>query len=208
MNIQGDLQSLPEAMRDRLAAWGAPRAWDVSATTYGPRAFAVGEDGVLVVNAEPAADLFAPWADVIGLSFPTQVQAELKVRNHEPVLMTLQHLRHRNDMVDAIPLRERLRVADTGAPAAGLPPAPDRPEASGDPVTTLWWLLMLGIVLQVFGGLVIGGSSAGPSGFDDEGNTGGLLSGWLLGGAGTLAALVAVVGFGTMLGIRAARQQR
>lgn len=221
MTIEGDLQSLPAAMRERLEASGVTRAWNVSAASYGPRAFGVGEEGVFVVNSEAEADLYAPWADVIELSFPSQFQGELKLRGHEPVLMTLLHLRHRKEMLNAIPEGERPRVEPSGfAAGGGSTPAPAtfsaapaaRPDPAGEAVATLWWVLIIGMALQVVGGMIIGASwPDGLSEFNeqaDDGSTGGLLFGWLLGGAGSFLLLVAVVGFGTMLGIRAARQRR
>lgn len=219
MSVQGDLKSLPGHLRERLAESGALQAWDVSAAANGARAVAVGADGVFVIADAPEGDVVAPWGDVEQFWFPTQFQVEVEVRGRLPIRMVLQRLRHRNEMLESIPPphRERLSQAAPASSQASDAPsaktsfctAPPRSE-SADAIATLWLLTALGAGMQLIGGLIVGASRGstsvyGEGGSLDPGSTGGLVLGWVLSGAGVMVLLVAVIGFGIILGTRAAR---
>ena len=223
MTVEGELHSLPTDVRDRLEASGARRAWDVSSPVYGVRALAIGQDGMFVMGPTAGADLFAPWLEIEDFSFPSRSQAELKLKDGEAQLMTLRRPRHRNEIVSAIPaseLERRLREnpPNTSSAAADPGPTSTRPAvvatqstSQSDPNGALWRILATGVGLQVLGGVIMGISwpttpyayLAGDTPYD--GDAGGLILGWLLGSAGTLVLFVALIGFGTMLGIRASK---
>lgn len=219
MSVQGDLKSLPTGMREQIESSEALHVWDVSALQYGARALAANENNVFMFGITHGTTFVAPWSDVEELSFPTQFLVNLKFRGQDSRLMTLKQMGQRREIAAAVPASHRTRLGLDEQPIAHTPDSVVRSTGSpgaraasqGDPVAALWRFFWIGVGLQVLAGVFIASSWPTASyDFDqgdivEEGSAGGLVFGWLLGGAGTLVMFVALIGFGTMLGIRAAR---
>lgn len=221
--MQEDAESFKQNVQEGDEASDAWHGWDVSDPQDDARALSVGEDGVFVLFTNEGASQLTPWEEVEDFSFPTAFQLNLKVQGRDPQMLTLTRSRHRREIATAVPpaVRERfdldeLQLASTSMPRFGVPQASGSAfvgssASVGNPATALWRFFWIGLGLQVLGGVFIGRSWPTAS-YDDElggivedGSTGWLVTGWLMGGAGTLVMFVALIGFGTMLGIRAAR---
>lgn len=220
MTLEGELRGLPRDIRKRLEAVDAWRAWDVSDAGYGARAFAVGAERVYLLGSDRRVSLAGLWSEVEELSFPTPLQMRVVMTGQEPQLVALKQRRHRDEVLGAIPPshRERLGLDDLAHLAVPPPTAPPtsspRPssgrsatsaallDSGADPQSTLWGLLGAGLAMEVVGGIMLGVSWPDA---EESVSTTGVVLGWLLSSAGALPLLVALIGFGTSLGIRAAR---
>ncbi len=213
MAVQGKVWNLASGPRQQLEAADMDFAW-VSGS--GRRALAVGSAGLGLFGNDTA--LVEPWSSVASLGFPTPSKVAFALQPSGEQFEFA--FAGRSDCVQfkrLIPSDELDRLLPIGGTSNSGPSKPRTAKAAsgveGGSLSTIWTLLWCGVIAQFIGGIALGLSwpainfeAVGqPSA---EGSGVGLALGWLLIGGGSLATLVAVVGLGVRLGIRAAAEDQ
>lgn len=190
----------------------------------GRTALGISDSGLGFFDGEKAEVI--QWSAVTALLFPGKDRLQLvKGESKERVEFLFASRKDCDEFFSSVPTRERERLhLTTARPVIGPPGVPPslraapaersvlapRSEAKG----TLWSVFWGGAVLQVVGGFALGLSwpsveidyATGEA--SSSGSDAWLALGWSLIGAGGFLTLVAVIGFGTLLGIRAASEER
>jgi hypothetical protein len=211
--IQGKVWNLAPEARQQLEAAGMDFVW-VSGS--GRRALAVGSAGLGLFGDDTA--LVEPWSNVASLGFPTPNKVAFVLQSSgEQFEFTFTGTADCAQFKRSIPGAELDRLLPIGGTSNSGPSAPPMARAAsrveGGSLGTIWTLLWCGVIAQFVGGIVLGLSWPAVN-FDavgqpsSEGSGIGLALGWLFIGGGSLATLVAVVGLGVRLGIRAAAEDQ
>lgn len=211
MTVQGKVWNLASGPRQRLEAAGMDFAW-VSGS--GRRALAVGSPGMGLFETDTA--LIEPWSNVASLAFPNTSKVEVALQSSgERFDFAFAGTTDCAQFKRSIPSEELDRLLAIGGTSNNgpikSPVARSASRTEGGSLSTIWTLFWCGVIAQFVGGIALGLSWPTVS-FDglgqpsSEGNGVGLALGWLLIGGGSLATLVAVVGLGVRLGIRAAAE--
>ncbi|RZI85702.1 MAG: hypothetical protein EOO67_15785 [Microbacterium sp.] len=178
---------------------------------------AVTDKGLFVYS--PTGDSGRAWKGIFDLDVSSEAVAFNLTRSGDSRYYRLTNGTHAAEIAAAVRAHgqeitvvepsQQNWVKDAANPPAGRP-APRRPAAAGSPARARDALVQLfwgGVAVQIVAGIIVGATWPRTDVDTGEaiGSKGGVVAGYLVGSAGTLLVLVALIGWGVMLGVRAAR---
>jgi len=199
-------------MRQRLSEAGVVTAWSSASGRS-----AIGIHGTGLALLTPEGEQIESWRNVSGWKLVGRDKIELNFAASDGWTgFQFAAPSHRDRFFQAMPDEDRARLTRDSSQrsrehVAGQRQTSQAVAPESDAVTSIWKLLWAGVALQFLGGFIIGSASlslereAILGALEFGSNDMAAMLGWALIGAGTLAALAAVIAFGVRLGIRAAR---
>lgn len=186
MLVKGNVSELDPDVREHMSNSNLELGWVGRQTDRG---LAIGERGLGLFEAGRPPKVM-PWSEIAAVDF-SALLVTVTASDRSREVFALATRAQRGEIIVAMPISERERLGlEAPPPAVG--------DASGSrPAGELWSLLTVGVILQFIGGAALGWA------WEDGGL--GIAVGALAFSAGSMVALVALIGFGTMLGMQAAR---